>query len=601
MTGRIIDTTRLPLRSATDELQARLAFRAELHRTATSKTSPDELRHGEDVQVLSRGVRRTRVRTADGRTGYVVHEHVVLLRYVGLGGSGDHTAPLWRTATATAAKDRIYDLLWGDQVQVVHGTPANGRVQVRARGWWGWMDESALTSQPLLEIYFIDVGQGDGVLIRTPDGRHLLIDGGYSRSKQPLGRSAADFVDWKFFRDYGRTHINLDVMMASHCDADHYGGLWDLLSDTDAARNELDCTGCDVSALYHAGVSWWRDAGRRGLGPKQSGFLTRLLGDRAAVAAAVQPGAVPELQGEWRQFLERAAAVAPIIERLGVMSGDTAEHHVPGFEPQPGAASLRVLGPVFRPLPGGGVGVRSLGNDSQNTNGHSMLLQLRYGGATVLLTGDLNRKAQHALLDEYRGRETVLAADVAKGCHHGSEDVSLRFLQAVQAGATIISSGDAEGHAHPRPAIVAASALTGFVQLASAGDEVVTPLVYSTEVERSVAHGRVTRVDTSGYPHEQAEIDVRVYARPAAELDAQFRSDAHAKRNARSRVFYAETAAGALNPQSRDRSLLGCYVVSGVIYGLVNVRTDGRTIMCATRNESRSGWNVKTFTSRFVS
>ncbi len=33
--------------------------------------------------------------------------------------------------------------------------------------------------------------------------------------------------------------------------------------------------------------------------------------------------------------------------------------------------------------------------------------------------------------------------------------------------------------------------------------------------------------------------------------------------------------------------------------GLVNVRTDGNTILCATRNESENGWNMRTFASRF--
>lgn len=34
-------------------------------------------------------------------------------------------------------------------------------------------------------------------------------------------------------------------------------------------------------------------------------------------------------------------------------------------------------------------------------------------------------------------------------------------------------------------------------------------------------------------------------------------------------------------------------------YGLVNVRTDGRTIMCATMKESGDGWTVHHFPARF--
>ena len=36
-----------------------------------------------------------------------------------------------------------------------------------------------------------------------------------------------------------------------------------------------------------------------------------------------------------------------------------------------------------------------------------------------------------------------------------------------------------------------------------------------------------------------------------------------------------------------------------VHYGLVNVRTDGETIVCATIVETGDGWNVHEFKARF--
>jgi hypothetical protein len=40
-------------------------------------------------------------------------------------------------------------------------------------------------------------------------------------------------------------------------------------------------------------------------------------------------------------------------------------------------------------------------------------------------------------------------------------------------------------------------------------------------------------------------------------------------------------------------------VVDGIVYGLVNVRTDGDTILCATLNEGKHKWDIKKFSSRF--
>ena len=63
-------------------------------------------------------------------------------------------------------------LLWGDRVRVLRRDPQSNRVRVFARGTTGWLPESALGGEPLLELHIIDVGQGDGVLVVTPEGHH---------------------------------------------------------------------------------------------------------------------------------------------------------------------------------------------------------------------------------------------------------------------------------------------------------------------------------------------------------------------------------------------------------------------------------------------
>jgi hypothetical protein len=78
------------------------------------------------------------------------------------------------------------------------GGSRNGRVEVKARGKTGWVKKEDLGGESLLEVYFIDVGQGAGVLIKTPEFRHIMIDGGNPREKQNTGKNAAEFVDWKF-------------------------------------------------------------------------------------------------------------------------------------------------------------------------------------------------------------------------------------------------------------------------------------------------------------------------------------------------------------------------------------------------------------------
>ena len=55
-----------------------------------------------------------------------------------------------------------------------------GWEHVKYRGGTGYVRSGDLTYDRTLEIFFIDVNQGDSILIQTPDDRRILIDGGRS-------------------------------------------------------------------------------------------------------------------------------------------------------------------------------------------------------------------------------------------------------------------------------------------------------------------------------------------------------------------------------------------------------------------------------------
>lgn len=43
-----------------------------------------------------------------------------------------------------------------------------------------------LSSQEFLKVHFIDVGQGDSILIQTPSGQAILVDGGTASEGQAV-------------------------------------------------------------------------------------------------------------------------------------------------------------------------------------------------------------------------------------------------------------------------------------------------------------------------------------------------------------------------------------------------------------------------------
>ena len=82
---------------------------------------------------------------------------------------------------------------------------------------------------PPLTVHFLDVGQGEATLIQTTGGQAFLVDGG-----------ACAFASHRI--DYGKTTVipflrskkihDLDMVVMSHPDADHIGGIRTLLEST---------------------------------------------------------------------------------------------------------------------------------------------------------------------------------------------------------------------------------------------------------------------------------------------------------------------------------------------------------------------------------
>jgi competence protein ComEC len=73
--------------------------------------------------------------------------------------------------------------------------------------------------QGTLTVSFLNIGQGDSVFIESPTGRQVLIDGGPNAS---VVRELGTIMPW-----YDRT---IDLVIPTHPDADHIGGLIDVLT-----------------------------------------------------------------------------------------------------------------------------------------------------------------------------------------------------------------------------------------------------------------------------------------------------------------------------------------------------------------------------------
>jgi competence protein ComEC len=246
---------------------------------------------------------------------------------------------------------------------------------------------SAPRADGRLRVDFLDVGQGDCLLVTFPNGATLLVDGGgkpnfknlYVKREaeepeifEPDAVTIGESVVSQFLWEKGYSQI--DYILATHADADHLQGL------TDVAKNFR----------------------------VRAAFFGRMPGGDEDFA-------------ELYKILQRRG-----VEILKLKRGDILE-----FD----KASVEVLYPESDDS-----------TDAVSDNNHSLVLRVIFGAKKFLLTGDIEKETESFLAQNPQ----FLLSDVVKVAHHGSRTSSIQsFIDATKAEYAIISVGKTSPFGHP--------------------------------------------------------------------------------------------------------------------------------------------------------
>lgn len=498
-------------------------------------------------------------------------------------------------------------MLWGDPVFIrkIEGNSA----EVSAKGHRLEVSLDKLTNKGIFSLWQVDCGQGDAALLRFPDGAFAAIDmgpprGGFINSNS--GRIALDFIkwvafddnNWRFEGEHADDPFHFEWVVLTHPDEDHAGGAKEFVGKL----GEL----WSVGTLFHSGLGRFKGdvvphaAASNGdpetpgfgqLGPVRADangdlYLSQLIDGNADIEAfsAATDDRAWFLSGNYAGILKTAATHA------GSTVGDIARlsHLSTDADLSRAGVAVKVLGPVEAEVDGAPA-LRYLDSNtaddlegpSLSRNGHSVVLRLDFGGVRILMTGDLNFRAHALLLQQWPAEQ--FACHVGKACHHGSEDISWKFLKAMDPLAVMFSSGDQESHVHPRALALGLSAAFSQrlkLRTSAAGADEVTfdteafagfeepklfsPLVYSTELSRSA----------------RLRTDMKAYRKNGD--DYEDLGSVHFKGPNKTDDFV---------PQ-RD-----VWVVDRMTYGLINVRTDGKKVVIAVLEEgSTPVFHIEKFT-----
>ncbi|MCA9468070.1 MAG: hypothetical protein KC643_21865 [Nitrospira sp.] len=472
------------------------------------------------------------------------------------------SAVVYNQPGTTATQNAVQHLLWGDWLSLSKKKDGSWETdgpwfRVRARGKSGWIHQDDFTKDRLLEVNFVDIGQGDGCLIVTPKDEFIVIDAG---EKDNMYR----FLKWRFNLKK-QDKVNFKAFVITHPDKDHYYGFRDLFAEPSVK----------VETVYHNGIVERKAS--KGLGPEKTFNGITYLDDHISTQAQLQKLLRRETRQNSRRVypeLLRAALQSSRVGQIKMLSAR--DKYLPGYGS--GNFRLQVLSPALEQCPDRKPRLRRFGDNGKTKNGHSIVLKLVYDKVSLLLGGDLNIPSENYLLQHYTGidPDTINTAnarkafvtnarktfgvDIAKACHHGSSDFRELFLQAVDPIATIISSGDEESYSHPRPDALGTFGRHGRGK---------RPLIFSTELARS------TRETIKNPNRLRQEVD-------------EWRAVASDPQKSPSSRERAKKKVDKILDETLTRSV--------AIYGMITVRTDGKKAIIAQKLEqprsNKSKWDI---------
>ena len=276
-----------------------------------------------------------------------------------------------------------------------------------------------------LKITFIDVGQGDAILVNFPDGKNMLIDAGESSAKDELDEYL--IVDGE--------KIKLDYVVATHTDGDHIGSMAYVYQNYEVGYSYRPFV------EYNGAIDLPNDFVNDGYEPKSTATYGNYL---LSIANEGTP---------YSYFTDASDFT------VSVTAGEANMQYSVDFA-MPYAKTTEGF------------------KDFSDSNDFSAVIIIGFAGRKIMLTGDMEEEAEAKFVEYYTqnpSEKEALDCDILKVAHHGSATSSTSaFLNLIKPEYSVISTGVCHGtYMHPR-----AEALNNLIAVGST--------IYRTDLQGTV-------------------------------------------------------------------------------------------------------------------
>lgn len=275
----------------------------------------------------------------------------------------------------------------------------------------------------MLQVTFVNVGQGDGIFIQFPDGQTMIMDMGKAVSGGQKDYYANNLVP--LLAIAGVTQ--LDYVFATHTDLDHVSEIDDVIADYEVKNFYL-------------------------------------------------PQAADDTTGAWNKVITGARNEK--YNQNGTMTDATINYNVGKWNIEGNGWIMKCFSYEATDYPSIGKG-----STAKVLNSVSPLCVLQYGGRTIVLSGDANEKNEKYFLD--KGYLNDIDCDVYKLPHHGADNTTAQqVFNAIDPEYCVISVGEGNSHGHPTQEVL--DLMTNYYDLNADTDFNGIEQVYRTDQDGNV-------------------------------------------------------------------------------------------------------------------
>ena len=248
-----------------------------------------------------------------------------------------------------------------------------------------------------MKVNFLDVGQGDCIIIQLPDNKNMIIDSGINSNKNK--QEISDFTQKNNIKVF-------DYLLLTHQDADHAGNMKWVIDNyqVNYIFRPSNYSNNDISSQLPSDFNVKTQA-EYSIRDTYANFMVSAYNEKCTV----------EIFNKDSDFSNNI-----------ICNGETYKY------------SFNFLTPIAD---------REKIDFGSNNNDYSPIMTLEYGGKTVMFTGDAEEANISEYVSTYGNSHNV---DILKVGHHGSENATTEdFINAIDPEVAVIQCGLNNDYGHP--------------------------------------------------------------------------------------------------------------------------------------------------------